>query len=170
MGAFYVCSLEDVEEKRNDANTSAVSKLTTVPAPGFTPPITMKQCEEIMERLEESAQQRNETHEQNGSTGQDSAPGARKQTHQSRRVYENREIQINVMHACRPWQRATRCGARQEWMVLCGGMDTSFINELFEDKSSDVSNEEFMLSMVTDDQERDDVSTTASDGNVSPTW
>ena len=130
----------------------------------------MKQCEEIMERLEESAQQRNEAHEQNGSTGQDSAPGARTQTHQSRRVYENREIQINVMHACRPWQRATRCGARQEWMVLCGGMDTSFINELFEDKSSDVSNEEFMLSMVTDDQERDDVSTTASDGNVSPTW
>ena len=44
------------------------------------------------------------------------------------------------------------------------------INALFEDKSSEMRHDEYMQAMVTGDQERQDVSTTASDGDVSTRW
>ena len=54
-----VCALEDVEESKNDAR-----KNTTVSASGLTPVIMMKQCEEIMDNVKDSAKQRNKAHEQ----------------------------------------------------------------------------------------------------------
>ena len=45
---------------------------------------------------------------------------------------------------------------------------SSVTNELLEDKSCDVSNQEYMLAMVIDAQQREDVSTTASDGDANP--
>ena len=60
VGTFDVCSLEDVEESKNDAR-----QITTVSASGLTPVIMMKQCEEIMDNVKDSAKQRNKAHEQN---------------------------------------------------------------------------------------------------------
>ena len=65
IGTFDVCALEDVEESKNETNTSA-SKLTMVPARVHAAEITMK-CKEIKARLEDSAEQRNEAHEECGS-------------------------------------------------------------------------------------------------------
>ena len=39
MGTFDVCALEDVEESRNDASKSTMSKITATPATGLTPEI-----------------------------------------------------------------------------------------------------------------------------------
>ena len=44
---------------------------------------------------------------------------------------------------------------------------SSVIDEPTEEKALE-ENEEYMLAMVTSDQEREDVSTTDSDGDVSP--
>ena len=58
-----------------------------------------------------------------------------------------------------------------EWMVLCGRIGpSSVINEPLEDKSPEVNDEEYMLATMTDDQERENWSTTASDGDVNPRW
>ena len=46
----------------------------------------------------------------------------------------------------------------------------SVISEPAEDKSPEVHDEEHMLPMVNHDQEREDVSTTVSDGDVNPRW
>ena len=46
----------------------------------------------------------------------------------------------------------------------------SVSNELVENESLAMSNEEYTMAMVTDDQAREDVSTTASDGDVNPMW
>ena len=53
------CALEDVEESKNDAR-----KNTTVSASELTPVIMMKQCEEIMDNVKDSAKHRNKAHEQ----------------------------------------------------------------------------------------------------------
>ena len=51
----------------------------------------------------------------------------------------------------------------EEWI-------STVINELLGDMSSAVGNEQYMLAKVTEDQEREDVSTTASDGDRSARW
>ena len=54
----YVKSVKDNEtgsvkfvENKDDANTSAVSNFTMVPASGFTSEVMMKLCDDIMARL-----------------------------------------------------------------------------------------------------------------------
>ena len=47
---------------------------------------------------------------------------------------------------------------------------SSVITEPLGGKSPEVNDEEYMLAMVTNDQEREDVSTTASDEAVNPRW
>ena len=69
------CALEDVEEGKNDASKSTTSKITKTPVTGLTPAIMLKQCEEIMANLKESAKQRNEVHEQRGSSSSEQREG-----------------------------------------------------------------------------------------------
>ena len=64
MGTLDECVLEDVEESKNDASKSTMSKITTVPAPGLTPSIILKQCEEIVANLQKTTKKRNEAQEQ----------------------------------------------------------------------------------------------------------
>ena len=47
---------------------------------------------------------------------------------------------------------------------------SSVSNEPCVDKSDEVNDEEYMLAIVTNDQAREDVSTTASDGDVKCNW
>ena len=68
MSTFDVCALEGVEESKNDANKRTTSKIMKTPVTPLTPAIMLKQCEDIMARLKESAKQRNEASEQSGSS------------------------------------------------------------------------------------------------------
>ena len=70
-----MCALEDVEESRNDASQSTTSKIRKTPATGLTPAIMLKQCEEIMANLKESAKQRSEVHEQSGPSSSEQRNG-----------------------------------------------------------------------------------------------
>ena len=54
-------------------------------------------------------------------------------------------------------------------MVLCGGI-FSVISETPGDKSPELNDEECTVAVVANNQERKDVSTTSSDGDVSPGW
>ena len=47
---------------------------------------------------------------------------------------------------------------------------SSVISESADDKFDEVNHEEYTLVMVNNDQGREDVSTTASDGDVNPSW
>ena len=47
---------------------------------------------------------------------------------------------------------------------------SSVINETVDDRSPQARDEEYMLAMVSDEHEREDVSTTASDGDENPRW
>ena len=48
METIVACALEDVEEKRNDAHTSAMRKLTVAPTSQLAPQMMMMQCEQTM--------------------------------------------------------------------------------------------------------------------------
>ena len=63
---------------------------------------------------------------------------------------------------------ATSETGRTEWMVLCGSFFS--VSEPVEDKSPEVNDEEYMLSMVNNDEEREDVSSTTSERDVNPRW
>ena len=53
------------------------------------------------------------------------------------------------------------------WCIVEGSI--SVISEPANDKSHEVTDKEYMVAMKND-QEREDVSTTASGGNVNPSW
>ena len=113
----------------------------------------------------ESAKQRNEAHEQSGSSSSEQRDGCSHTVATfvtSRREPGGPGVQNDGNE---------RDGSisRPEWMVHCGGI-FSVISETFEDKSHFVDDEECMVAMVTNGQEREDVSTTALDGEVNPRW
>ena len=145
MGTFDVCALEDVEGSRNDTSKSTTNTVTTLPASGLTPAIMMKHCEEIMTNLKASASQRSEAHEQSGS----SSSG-----HQS-----------NVVHVCTRWQRARRGPyATRVDGALWRSHQRTLQGQVHPNEQRGVH------ACHAYDQEREDVSTTASDGDVNPRW
>ena len=160
-----MCALGDVEENKNDANTSAVGKLAIVSASGLTPEITMKQCEEIMARRKKTAKQRNEAHEQSGSP----SSGPRDGCTQTSRSRESRDPEQR--EACVETVATSGTGAVQDQSGWCLVEESisSVVKELLDDRSACMRDEN-MLATVTDDQEQEDVSTAAPHGAVSPRW
>ena len=51
------------------------AKITKTPVTRLTPATMLKQCEEIVANLKESAKQRNEAHEQRGSSSSEQRDG-----------------------------------------------------------------------------------------------
>ena len=145
-------SLEDVEENKGDATTSTMS--------GF----------DIMAKFEESAKQPNQRHEQNGSSssGRDGCLQTERTLMKGSREAGGREQR----DACVQTMATSETGAVHDKSGWCF-VETSISTGIFErlvNTSSEVSNEEYVLAVVTDDQEGEDATTTDSDGDVSPKW
>ena len=104
VGTFDVCASEDVEENKNDAHGSAMSKLTMMPAPMFDP----GDREERVAKLGESAKQHSETHEPSGSSSSGQREGCSRTDATLMMGSREKEVQSNVMHVCRPRHRAGR--------------------------------------------------------------
>ena len=156
---FDVCALEDVEENKNDANTNTLNNITIVPASGSTKEIMMKQCEEIMTKLKEPVKQRNEKPEQSGSSSSGERDGC-SQTQATLMTGSRKAGGPEPRDDAGVQTMATKeTGAvpdKRGWCFVEESI-SPVIKELLEDKSSEVSNEENMLAVVTDDQERVDV-------------
>ena len=92
----------------------------------------------------------------------------RKNTHEGSREAGGREQR----DACVQTMATSETGAEHDKSGWCF-VETSISTGIFEllvNTSSEVSNEEYVLAVVTDDQEGEDATTTDSDGDVSPKW
>ena len=140
-----MCALEVVEGNENDANASTVSKLTMLPASGFSAEIMMKQSEEFVARLKEVGRAPQRGTRAKRVVKFKTARRARTQTQQwSSRQSRDREQR----DACVQTMAMSETGAVRDqngWCFLLKEPISPVFMELLEDRSSDLSNEEYML-------------------------